>query len=500
MLSHSIIVTRTIYDPATKNFVFKSNEDKAMPNIRQWIEKKNPVIYWYILRIDNSSELMFEQWAVELYTHQALSITNAYIDGNDRLFELRKRELDPWNDKYVLSIPRQIGIPIVESGNRRIFFKVDINCREGLMHEYGIAGKFITYGIEGEIWATDIREKKFHYSCKVGEFQQIFDINPDEASVYAEKRLLTRYSPSSVSIFTNSFRIIHDLYKYCNTGSIEKDNLMHQLRLMNSNFEKIPEIAGARITPLINNGIKELSILNMSNLSEHKSQYIQFCNSIVELLHLEVVSSIESHTTPSENFEPGMRGDSTTETGQLFCPVCKNLIDSSNHSLLCGKCDTQLCQICESWFREERKRGEMPLCKKCFTYEPDQLFSLEETERRRDTTEGEKGKTLQLNQKEEEELRRQKKEKKTTGRKAKWREKTVSPIVQFLTNQPSIQREVVSDTFSSVRYSQKMSELGKENARELEKIEITTNDDIIFGLFLLFAISVVLFIVMVSHK
>ena len=406
MLSHSIIVTRTIYDPATKNFVFKSNEDKAMPNIRQWIEKKNPVIYWYILRIDNSSELMFEQWAVELYTHQALSITNAYIDGNDRLFELRKRELDPWNDKYVLSIPRQIGIPIVESGNRRIFFKVDINCREGLMHEYGIAGKFITYGIEGEIWATDIREKKFHYSCKVGEFQQIFDINPDEASVYAEKRLLTRYSPSSVSIFTNSFRIIHDLYKYCNTGSIEKDNLMHQLRLMNSNFEKIPEIAGARITPLINNGIKELSILNMSNLSEHKSQYIQFCNSIVELLHLEVVSSIESHTTPSENFEPGMRGDSTTETGQLFCPVCKNLIDSSNRLLLCGKCSIQLCQICESWFREERKRGEKPFCNKCFTDEQDQLRKQREEDRIRKENEE---KTRQLNQKEEE-LRRQKEE------------------------------------------------------------------------------------------
>ena len=46
-----------------------------------------------------------------------------------------------------------------------------------------------------------------------------------------------------------------------------------------------------------------------------------------------------------------------------------NLIDSSNRSLLCGECGAQFCQICESWFRDERKRGEKPLCENCFTAE-----------------------------------------------------------------------------------------------------------------------------------
>lgn len=95
MSSHPITITRTIYDPALKNFVFDSPEEKVMPNVRKWIEKENPVIYWYILRVDNPSELLFDQWAVELYTHQALSITDAYIDGIDRRFEMRKRERDP---------------------------------------------------------------------------------------------------------------------------------------------------------------------------------------------------------------------------------------------------------------------------------------------------------------------------------------------------------------------------------------------------------------------
>ncbi len=216
MPSHPIAITRTIYDPALKDFVFDSPEGRVMPNIRQWIDKQNPVIYWYILRVDNPSELLLDQWAIELYTHQALNITDAYIDGIDRRFELKKRERDPWSDKYVLSIPKQLGIPIVGSGARRIFFKVDINCREGLMHEYGISGKFIAQGVE----AIDVREKMFRYSCKVGEFRQIFNNNPDEASVYAEKHLSTRYSSNSVQVFTNSFRMIHDLCKYCNSGPI----------------------------------------------------------------------------------------------------------------------------------------------------------------------------------------------------------------------------------------------------------------------------------------
>ncbi|WP_321416513.1 hypothetical protein [uncultured Methanomethylovorans sp.] len=211
-------ITRTIYDPAIKDFVFDSSESKTMPHIKHWINNKNPVIYWYVLRIDILSDNPLDQWAVELYTHQALHIVDAYVEGIDRRFELKKGERDSWSDKYVLSIPKQLGIPITGRGSRRIFFKVDINCKEGLMHEYSISGTFIAQGAE----PISIREKTFRYSCKVGEFRQIFNNNPDEASIYAKKRLSDRYSSNDIQLFTNSFRMIHDLYSYCHSGSLEK--------------------------------------------------------------------------------------------------------------------------------------------------------------------------------------------------------------------------------------------------------------------------------------
>ena len=203
----SLSISRTIYDPSTKDFITSTPDAKAMPNIKEWINRHNPVIYWYILRIDNPTDNIINQWAVRLYAHQALTITEAYIDGSDRKFELRKREHDDWNEKYVLSVPQQIGIPIVSKGTRRIFFKVDIDCKEGLMHEYGISGQLVAQGMD----PVEIKEKMFHYSCKVGEFKQIFDSNPDEASHYAEKRLVGKYSSNSVQVFTNSFRMIHEL-------------------------------------------------------------------------------------------------------------------------------------------------------------------------------------------------------------------------------------------------------------------------------------------------
>ncbi|WP_321416957.1 formylglycine-generating enzyme family protein [uncultured Methanomethylovorans sp.] len=282
---HPLTITRTVYDPATRDFIFDSAESKALPSIRQWINNNNPFIYWYILRVDNQSELSLDQWAIELYTHQALNIKEAYIDGIDRCFELKKRENDSWCDKYVLSIPKQLGIPIVGKGTRRILFKVDINCREGLMHEYGISGRFIAHGVE----SADIKEKFFQYSCKVGEFKQILDNNPDEASVYAEKRMSARYSAKDVQLFTNSFRMIHDLYSYCHSGLIQRDELLHKLQLLEDNFEKVPDIAKDKITPLLHDGIRELGLrTNNENL---KSRYTRLCDSLVELLHIEVMGT-----------------------------------------------------------------------------------------------------------------------------------------------------------------------------------------------------------------
>ena len=396
-------ISRTIYDPATKGFITSTPDAKALPNIKEWINQHNPVIYWYVLRIDNLTDASIDQWAVELYAHQALSITEVYLDGIDRRFEVRKRERDPWSEKYVLSIPRQVGIPLIGKGTRRIFFKVDIDCKEGLMHEYGISGQFIAQGTN----PIEIKEKMFKYSCKVGEFRQIFDNNPDEASHYAEKRLVSKYSSNSVQIFTNSFRMIHELYGYCHSNSLNRDDLLQKLHLLHTSFESVPEIAGERISPLIHDGIRELDVI--VDRDKFAPRFITLCDALVELLHIEVMGAemkgIPSHVSPKS--EPSKHNITNNEphanSGQKECPECGNIIDSSNKALRCKECGTLFCNTCEGWYREERKRGQKPLCENCFDAEQDRVRE-EATKNAWDEAEGKK-------KKEEERLRREQEQK-----------------------------------------------------------------------------------------
>jgi len=52
------------------------------------------------------------------------------------------------------------------------------------------------------------------------------------------------------------------------------------------------------------------------------------------------------------------------------CQGCGNTICSDNRSVPCSKCSTRFCEICEGYFRPERKRGENPLCKQCYESVP----------------------------------------------------------------------------------------------------------------------------------
>ncbi len=50
----------------------------------------------------------------------------------------------------------------------------------------------------------------------------------------------------------------------------------------------------------------------------------------------------------------------------MSCTNCGNLISTTNNSLRCYGCSVSFCEVCESWFRVERKRGEAPYCETCF--------------------------------------------------------------------------------------------------------------------------------------
>ncbi len=60
------------------------------------------------------------------------------------------------------------------------------------------------------------------------------------------------------------------------------------------------------------------------------------------------------------------------------CPECGNIITESNKSLICKGCGARFCHTCEGWFREERKRGQKPLCENCFDAEQDRARGVTE--------------------------------------------------------------------------------------------------------------------------
>ncbi|MCG2738278.1 MAG: formylglycine-generating enzyme family protein [Candidatus Methanoperedenaceae archaeon] len=274
----------------------------------------------------------------------------------------------------MLSIPKQMGIPIVSKGTKRIYFKIDINCKEGLMHEYGISGMFMAYGMKHHV----IKEKLFQYSCKVGEFKDIFESSPEEASDYAKKKLSGYYSTNSINIFTNSFRKIHDLTKYCHSDKVIQDVLISKLQMLHADFVNVPEITGKRIIPLIQDEMDKLILVR--NMASLNPSILNLCDKLVEYLHSEVmgaeVKRSPDYSVPAQNIprkEP-------VYSGQKECTACGNVITESNKSLICMKCRSRFCLTCEEWFREERKRGDKPLCEKCF----DEESQREESEKKKE--------------------------------------------------------------------------------------------------------------------
>ena len=291
------------------------------------------------------------------------------------------------------------------------------------MHEYGISGAFMAKGMGN----VEIKEKMFQYSCKVGEFKQIFDKDPHEASHYAEKRLMGKYSSNSVQIFTNSFRMIHELYGYCHSGSLNRDDLLQKLYLLHASFENVPEIAGDRITPLIYDGIRELDVI--VDRDKFAPRFMKLCDALVELLHMEVmgaeIMNEGAYTPPSKPETPKVcvtNNKLHTGPGQKECPTCGNVIDSSNKSLLCKECGTRFCTTCEEWFREERKRGQKPLCEDCFSAEQERIAE-ERRQKEKEEQERKAQEEAERKKQEEERLQKEKEEQEGKARKEAERKK-----------------------------------------------------------------------------
>ena len=116
-----------------------------------------------------------------------------------------------------------------------------------------------------------------------------------------------------------------------------------------------------------------------------------------------IVSSNEDGTNVNQ-------GDGIAGVGNRECPVCFNIIDQSNKSLLCQECGIRFCHTCEGWYREERKRGERPLCKSCFTAEQERLRRKEEERKAQEAAHLKAAEEAERKKKEEDRLRKEREE------------------------------------------------------------------------------------------
>jgi tetratricopeptide (TPR) repeat protein len=64
-----IIIERAIYDPCKRDFI-----ERALPRMKEWINRYDPGAYWFAVSIQNNTDRAIEEWGVDLTMSAALKI------------------------------------------------------------------------------------------------------------------------------------------------------------------------------------------------------------------------------------------------------------------------------------------------------------------------------------------------------------------------------------------------------------------------------------------
>ena len=277
---------RTVWDPSSKDFVWgagKPDEYGELPRIKRWIEGNNPNIYWFLLKIVNSTDHPVTGWNVTLYTEQALTITEAHID--ERPVHIVKSDFDTDSNRNVcvVAIPPELGVSIPANGGRRsMYFKMDIRCEDALNMEFGVSG-VVKLGKSSQM-EVPIKEKRFTYACKYGDFRNMYYGSIDALASMAVTNLQESYSLEIVQNFTNSFRLIREFEKYCNDRYAESEVLIEKLEVVHSSLKAAEPITKDEILPLVEENLAALRL--MSGVEAQQKRGIRMCEKLVELLHI----------------------------------------------------------------------------------------------------------------------------------------------------------------------------------------------------------------------
>jgi hypothetical protein len=263
---------RTVWDPSSKDFVWgaeKPDEYGELPRIKEWIRNKNPNIYWFLLKIANRTDHPVIEWNVTLYTEQALTILEAHLDKQQVRIVKSDFDTDSNRNVCVVAIPPELGVSIPANGGRRsMYFKIDIRCEDALKMEFGVSG-VVKLGKSPQV-EVPIREKRFVYACKFGDFENMLRGSPDNRGILQN--------------FTNSFRLIRDFEKYCNDRYAESEVLIEKLEVVHSSLRAAEPITKEEILPLVEENLAALRM--MSGVEAQKERGIRMCEKLVKLLHI----------------------------------------------------------------------------------------------------------------------------------------------------------------------------------------------------------------------
>lgn len=237
MPTSNLDIRRTVYDPVNKGFV--SEKKLNYPEVERWIESHPPPNYWYILRIGNTGSSV-EEWAVELETHLALSVKEAYIEGFDRKFNIRS-EHDRYKEKHILAVLKEYGIPLPSNGVKRLYFRLNIDCATALLSKYALSGRVIANDI-----TLLIPEKNFPFSCELKEIQAALAKDPEGVENYVKGTAEGRYDHKTVIAIVNALRLYNEINDLVMNKYVDEDKLKNKIETLRDSLKTVEDQTGVK--------------------------------------------------------------------------------------------------------------------------------------------------------------------------------------------------------------------------------------------------------------
>ncbi|MCK4736268.1 MAG: hypothetical protein KAT65_27695, partial [Methanophagales archaeon] len=196
-----LIIERAIYDPCKRDFI-----ERALPRMKDWIERHDPGAYWFAISIQNNSDKTIDEWGVGLETSSALKVKEARVEGMEYKIELHESYPELFKSKYIIGVPKEYGLVIPKGGAQRVYFKLRA---EKPKTTYEIGGVFKSE-ISGDV---PIRAKEFKYLCDTG-------VSPEAVKAELKKT----FSGKDAARLANTFRISQEIRSsYCNTDTTAKE-------------------------------------------------------------------------------------------------------------------------------------------------------------------------------------------------------------------------------------------------------------------------------------